>query len=74
MSPNIIVRQIAEPHHSLFSLETFGINNNGHVVDESNVSKLDLKGLTNEKWDEFLMFLQIGRLLKVLVKRMQEDS
>ena len=54
---NIIARDIAEQHRSLFNLEALGIDNDGKVVDGSKVSKLDSKGLTSEKW---------GRILNVL--------
>jgi zona occludens toxin (predicted ATPase) len=43
MSHNIVARDTAEQHYSLFNLKTFGINNNVQVVYESKVSKIDSK-------------------------------
>jgi len=48
---------IAEQHHSFFNLKAFRINNEGQVVDESKVSKLDSKGLMSEKWERILSVL-----------------
>ncbi len=53
---NIIDRDIAEQHCSLFNLKAFGIDNNGKVVDGGKVPKIDSKGLTSEKW---------GRIFKI---------
>jgi hypothetical protein len=54
---SITASEIAEQHRSLFNLKAFGINNDGQVVDESKVSKLDSKGLTSEKWERILNVL-----------------
>jgi hypothetical protein len=54
MFPNIIARDIAEQHLSLFNLKAFGTNNIGQVIDKSKVSKLDSKGQTNDKCGIFL--------------------
>ncbi len=54
---NITASEIAEQHRSLFNLKAFGINNNGQVVDESKVSKLNSKGLMSEKWEIILNVL-----------------
>ncbi len=50
----IMAIDIAEQHRSFFNLKAFGINNDGQVVDESKMSKLDSKGLTSEKWERIL--------------------
>jgi hypothetical protein len=57
MSPSIIGRDNAEQNCSLFNLKAFGINNIGPVIDESKISKLNSKGLTNEKWGSTLNIL-----------------
>ena len=53
----IMAIDIAEQHRSFFNLKAFGINNDGQVVDESKVSKLNSKGLTSEKWERILSVL-----------------
>ena len=57
MSPNIIARDIAEQHISLFNLKAFGINNIGQGIDENKVLKLNSKGQTNDKWRRNFEFL-----------------
>jgi hypothetical protein len=54
MFPNIIVRDIAEHHLSLFNPKAFGTINIGQVIDTSKVSKLDSKAQTNDKCGIFL--------------------
>ena len=47
---NIIDRNIAEQHRSLFNLKAFGIDNDGKVVDGGKVSKLDSQVKNGEEF------------------------
>jgi hypothetical protein len=63
---NIMARDIAEQHRSLFNLKAFGIDNDGKVVDGSKVSKLDSKGLTSGKWGRILNVLTCWKDIRML--------
>ena len=63
---NIIPRDIAKQHRSLFNLKAFGIDNDGKVVDGSKVSKLDSKGLTSGKWERILNVLTCWKDIRML--------
>ena len=41
---------VTEQHRTKFNLETFGIDNNGAVLDESKAPKKESKSITQEEW------------------------
>ena len=53
----VLARDMKEQYHFVFNCNTFGIDNNGDIIDQSKLHKTKSKGLTNETWLEIVHVL-----------------